>query len=32
MFASSMAMPTAASAAPGASKGPTLTLTEDDVE
>lgn len=29
MFASSMAMP---SAAPGASKGPTLTLTEDDVE
>ncbi|XP_052696374.1 mitochondrial import receptor subunit TOM20 homolog [Crassostrea angulata] len=32
MFASSMAMPSAASAAPGASKGPTLTLAEDDVE
>lgn len=29
MFASSMAMP---SSAPGASKGPTLTLAEDDVE
>lgn len=32
MFASSMAMPSAASAASGASKGPTLTLAEDDVE